>query len=108
MFNENTFLDACVEEIVNENTVKLAVRVDDAKVIKTLYLDGTEELNVDTIHGNLKSLFMIDTLGVILPVGSFVKVKITEEFVTIFNRKLDKNLNNIIKIIQNSNARYVL
>ena len=108
MFNEEVFYDACVEEIVNENTLKLAIRLDDSKVIKTFYLHNLDAIEASHDNSELKSLFMVDILNSVLPVGTFVKVKISDEKVNVFNKGLNKNINNLIRIIQESNANYVM
>jgi len=104
-FNDSKFYDARIEEIVNENTVKVTIRLeDDDKVLKEFKLDSIKDFN--SADKELKCLFMLDILNSVLPVGSFVKIKIHDSSITIFNRSLSKNLNTIINIVQNSNATY--
>lgn len=103
------FHDARVEEILNENTLRLTIRKDDDKFVKNCYIDEIKQTNIISDDDKLKAIFMTDLLSSIIPVGTFIKIKILEnDNIALFNRSLDKNINNLLKIVQDSNASYVI
>ena len=109
VLNDDLFHDARVEEIINENTLRLAIRNNDEKNVKVCYIDTIKEINIINDTDRLKALFMMDLISSIIPVGAYVKIKILENnIVTVFNRNLDQNINTLLRIVQNSNASYNL
>jgi hypothetical protein len=108
MFNEELFYDACVEEIIDKNTIKLTVRLDDSKVLNTFSLDDVNKNETDGSHDETNDLFMLDVLNLMIPKGTFVKIKVIDGRVIIFNKLSNKNLNSIIKKISYSIATYTV